>query len=76
MKNDLSEVILNKGVRFAPTSPMLKISLNTNAKNQNYKNIYGIVEKSMRTIQLKSFNAIVKHEIIESNKETFNERLN
>ena len=25
MKNDVSEVILNKGVRFAPTSPKLYV---------------------------------------------------
>ena len=51
---------------------ILKISLNK-SRNQNYKYIHGIVKKSMRTIQLKLFNAVLKHEIKESNKETFNE---
>ena len=37
---------------------------------------YGIIEKSMLNIQLKLFKRVLKHEIIESKKETFNEKLN
>ena len=54
---------------------MLKISL-INARNPNYKNIHAIVEISMRTIQLKLFNVALKHELLKSNKETFNKKLN
>ena len=46
------------------------------ARNQNYKNIHRIVQKSMRIIQLKLLNAVLKHKITKSNKETFNKKFN
>ena len=45
-------------------------------KKSKLQKLHGIIKKSIQNTQLKLFNAVLKHEIIESNKETFNERLN
>ena len=50
---------------------MLKISLNKCKKLKLQKICTKYFKKSMQTIQLKLFNLVLKHEIIESNKETF-----